>query len=65
LYVVGEPKSFRSSPALHARTDVGVVIVRDGKARRAEREVGEESDEEEEDGVRRRLPSYADAQMWQ
>jgi len=41
------------------------VIVRDGKARRAEREVGEESDEEEEDGVRRRLPSYADAQMWQ
>lgn len=41
------------------------MIVRDGRARRAERDVDEESEEEEESGGRRRLPSYADAQMWQ
>lgn len=64
---MGEPRSFRSSPALHARTDVGVVIVREGRVGRGERCVGEDevSDDEGEFGGRRRLPSYADAQMWQ
>lgn len=65
LYVLGEPRSFRSSPALHARTDVGVVIVRAGGARTVERGGDEVSEDEAGFEGRRRLPSYADAQMWQ
>ncbi len=63
--MVGEPRSFRASPALHARTDVGVVIVRERGVERGSRVVDEVSDDESESGCRRRLPSYADAQMWQ
>lgn len=66
LYVVGEPKSFRSSPAMHARTDMGVVIVRPRIAQTELRPIDDESYASSSDtDNRRRLPSYADAQMWQ
>lgn len=64
LYVVTEPKAFGPSPALHSKTDVGVVIVRETRGWKESSSVDDESDSLSYT-CGRGLPSYADALRWQ